>query len=91
MPLSATRIIRTARARLRGVLVRWIDAEQSIGAFAASTTLILRPTGARRDWVAAGETFRAPGLFTFRVDRATASSATLRFKWAAVRHYAFLR
>jgi hypothetical protein len=72
----------------RGLLVRYIDATQSVGPFAASTTLILRPTGARRDWVAAGETFRAPGLFTLRLTRAAPGSATLRFKWTPARHHA---
>lgn len=77
------------RARFHGVLVRYIDAEQSLGPFAASATLILRPTGAKRDWVAPGETFRAPGLFTVRLARAAAGAATLRFKWSPGRHYAF--
>jgi hypothetical protein len=72
----------------RGLLVRYVDATQSVGPFSASTTLILRPTGTRRDWVAAGETFRAPGLFTVRLTRA-AGSAELRFKWTAARHYLF--
>jgi hypothetical protein len=69
----------------RGVLVRFVAAEQSESAFAPSTTLILRPTGAKRDWMIAGETFRAPGLFSVRLVRATASAATLRLKLTAVR------
>ena len=75
----------------RGVLVRYIDVTQSVGPFAPSTTLILRPTGMKRDWVVAGETFRAAGLFTTRVERAGANAATLRFKWTGARHYASVR
>jgi hypothetical protein len=70
----------------RGVLVRFVDAVQSVGPFSPSATLILRPTGARRDWVVAGETFRAPELFTVRVLRASTKAATLRFKWVTARH-----
>jgi hypothetical protein len=70
----------------RGLLVRFVDAVQSAGSFSPSATLILRPTGARRDWVVAGETFRAPGLFTVRLVRASTKAATLRFKWVSARH-----
>jgi hypothetical protein len=69
----------------RGVLVRFVAAAQSEGAFAPSATLILRPTGARRDWMVAGETFRAPHEFTVKLVRATATAATLRLKFAAAR------
>jgi hypothetical protein len=69
----------------RGVLVRFVAAEQSEGAFAPSATLILRPTGAKRDWMIAGETFRAPHLFSVRIVRATATAATLRLKFTAAR------
>ena len=71
----------------RGVLVRFVDAEQGVGPFSPSATLILRPTAARRDWVVAGETFRAPELFTVRLVRASTKAATLRFKWVGARHY----
>ena len=71
----------------RGVLVRYIDTTQSVGPFSPSTTLILRPTGTKRDWIAAGETYRAPGLFTIRLARAGTDAATLRFKWTVARHY----
>lgn len=76
-------------APFRGVLVRYVDMEQSAGAFEPSATLILRPTGTKRDWVAPGETFRAPGFFTVRLGKTTAAGATLRFKWAQARSYAF--
>jgi hypothetical protein len=69
----------------RGVLVRFVEAAQSESAFAPSATLILRPTGTKRDWIVAGETFRAPGLFTVRLVRASATAATLRLKLLAVR------
>jgi len=69
----------------RGVLVRFVAAEQSESAFAPSATLILRPTGAKRDWMVAGETFRAPGIFSVRLVRTTATAATLRPKLAAAR------
>ncbi len=69
----------------RGVLVRFVAADQSEGAFFPSATLILRPTGKKRDWVAAGETFRAPHLFTARVVRTTATAATLQLKFVAPR------
>jgi hypothetical protein len=69
----------------RGVLVRFVAAEQSEGAFAPSATLILRPTGAKRDWMVAGETFRARGLFTVKVVRTTATAAKLQLKFVPVR------
>jgi hypothetical protein len=53
--------------------------------FAPSATLILRPTAAKRDWMIAGETFRAPGLFSVRLVRATLTAATLRLKLTTVR------
>ncbi len=75
------------RSRFRGVLVRFVAAQQSEGAFAPSATLILRPTGAKRDWMVAGETFRAPRLFTAKLVRATATAATLRLKFVAARRW----
>ena len=72
----------------RGVLVRFVDAEQGVGPFSPAATLILRPTAARRDWVVAGETFRAPELFTVRLVHASTKAATLHFKWVGARHYA---
>lgn len=69
----------------RGVLVRFVAAEQVQSVFAPSATLILRPTGAKRDWMVSGETFRAPGQFTLRVVRTTAAAAKLQLKLAAVR------
>lgn len=73
------------RSRFRGVLVRFVAAEQSESVFAPSATLILRPTGTKRDWMVAGETFRAPHLFTVKLVRATATTATLRLKFVAAR------
>jgi hypothetical protein len=73
------------RSRFHGVLVRFVSAEQSESRFAPGATLILRPTGAKRDWIVAGETFRAPRLFTVRLTRATATAATLKLKFIAAR------
>jgi hypothetical protein len=73
------------RSRFRGVLVRFVAAEQSESVFARAATLILRPTGTKRDWMIAGETFRAPHLFTAKLLRATATSATLRLKFVGAR------
>ena len=69
----------------RGVLVRFVSADHSESVFEPSATLILRPTGAKRNWMVAGETFRAPHLFTVRLMRATATAATLRLKFVAAR------
>jgi hypothetical protein len=74
----------------RGLLVRFVEANQSVGAFAPSAILILRPTGTRRDWIAAGETFRAEGLFSVRLVRAGTGQASLRLRWVAPRHAAVL-
>jgi hypothetical protein len=73
----------------RGMLVRFVDAEQSVSVFDPSAALILRPTATRRDWVAAGETFHATGLFTVRLAKAGTGAATLRFKWLGIRRHAF--
>jgi hypothetical protein len=73
----------------RGVLIRFIDPSFSVGPFAPSASLIVRPTGTKRDWVAAGETFRAAGLFTLRLTRAGPQKGTLSFRWTAARHHAF--
>src|SRR5262249_40738144 len=69
----------------RGVLVRFVAAAQSNGVFAPSATLILRPTAAKRDWMVKGETFRAPGQFTVKIVRTTATAAKLQLKLAPVR------
>jgi hypothetical protein len=73
----------------RGVLVRFVDAEQSVGPFDPSAALILRPTGTKRDWVAAGETFHATGFFSVRLAKAGTGAATVRFKWIGARRHAF--
>jgi hypothetical protein len=74
----------------RGIVVRFVDAEQSTGPFDPSAAVILRPTGAKRDWVAAGETFRATGFFAVRLEKAGPGAATLRLKWVGMRQHAFL-
>jgi hypothetical protein len=64
----------------RGLLVRYVDFGLATAPFMPSPILIVRPTGHRRDWVALGETYRAPEGFTVRLVRARAAQARVRIR-----------
>jgi hypothetical protein len=69
------------RARpFRGLLVRYVDFGLATAPFAPSPILIVNPTGHHRDWVAAGETYRAPEAFSIRLTRARAAQARVRIR-----------
>jgi hypothetical protein len=64
----------------RGLLVRYVDFGMATAPFAPSPILMVSPTGHHRDWVAVGETYRAPEGFTVRLARARASEARVRIR-----------
>ena len=75
----------------RGLLVRFVDSDQNLTVFAPSAALVLRPSGARRNWVAVGETFRASGLFSVKLTRATGTQASVRLRWIGATRDLFAR
>jgi hypothetical protein len=64
----------------RGLLFRFIDAENHPGSYARSAILILRPTKRARPWLAKGETYRIPFSFRVTLTRASATQAEVRFR-----------
>ena len=73
------------------MLVRFVDSDQNLTVFAPSAALVLRPSGARRNWVAVGETFRASGLFSVKLTRATGTQASVRLRWIGATRDLFAR
>ena len=53
--------------RSSGLMVRLVVPESAAPPFAAPAVLLMNPTSKRRPWIAAGETFRARGLFTAKL------------------------
>jgi hypothetical protein len=64
----------------RGLLVHYVEFGLATAPFEASPILMINPTGRHRDWVAVGETFRAPEGFTVRLTRARAAEARVRIR-----------
>jgi hypothetical protein len=50
--------------RSTGLMIRLVVPESAAPPFSAPAVLLMNPTNKRRPWIAAGETFRAQGLFT---------------------------
>ena len=62
----------------RGLLVRFVDTLHPIPPFAPAPILITDPVHHGRDWIARGETFRAPQIFKVRLLTAGAQQAQIR-------------
>ena len=64
----------------RGLVFRFVDADNHSAPYMPSAILILRPTKHPRPWIAKGESFRIPLSWRVTLSRATAKQATVRFR-----------
>ena len=64
----------------RGLVFRFVDADNHSAPYDPSAILILRPTRHPRPWVAKGETYRIPLSWRVTLTKATAKQATVRFR-----------
>ena len=64
----------------RGLLFRFIDAENHSAPYARSAMLILRPTKSDRPWLVKGESYRIPFSWRVTLTRASATQAEVRFR-----------
>jgi hypothetical protein len=69
------------RARpFRGLVFRFVDADNHSVPFAPSAILILRPTKHPRPYIVKGETYRIPSSWRVTLTKASAKQATVRFR-----------
>jgi hypothetical protein len=69
------------RARpFRGLVFRFVDADNHSAPYAPSAILILRPTKKARPYIVKGETYRIPSSFRVTLTKASAKQATVRFR-----------
>jgi hypothetical protein len=64
----------------RGLVFRFVDAENHSAPYDPSAILILRPTKHVRPWIAKGESYRIPLSWRVTLTKATAKQATVRFR-----------
>ena len=64
----------------RGLVFRFVDAENHSAPYMPSAILILRPTKHARPWLVKGESFRIPLSWRVTLSKATAKQATVRFR-----------
>jgi len=64
----------------RGLVFRFIDADNHSDPFAHSAVLILRPTKRDRPFIVKRETYRIPSSWRVTLTKATASRAEVRFR-----------
>jgi len=64
----------------RGLVFRFIDADNHSAPYAQSTVLILRPTKHARPWIVKGETYRIPLSWRVTLTKATRTRAEVRFR-----------
>jgi hypothetical protein len=64
----------------RGLVFRFVDAENHSAPYARSAVLILKPTKRGRAWIVKGETYRIPFSFRVTLTKATATRAEVRFR-----------
>jgi hypothetical protein len=64
----------------RGLVFRFVDAENHSAPYMPSAILILRPTKHARPWIVKGESFRIPLSWRVTLTKATAKQATVRFR-----------
>ena len=64
----------------RGLVFRFVDADNHSAPYARSAMLILKPTKKARPWIAKGETYRIPFSLRATLMKATATRATVRFR-----------
>jgi hypothetical protein len=64
----------------RGLVFRFVDADNHSAPYSPSAILILRPTKHARPWIVKGETYRLPFSFRVTLTAATAKQAQVRFR-----------
>jgi hypothetical protein len=64
----------------RGLVFRFVDAENHSAPYAPSAVLILKPTKHNRPWIVKGETYRIPFSWRVTLTKATAARAEVRFR-----------
>lgn len=64
----------------RGLVFRFVDAENHSAPYDPSAILILRPTKHARPWIVKGESFRIPSLWHVTLTKSSAKQATVRFR-----------
>jgi hypothetical protein len=64
----------------RGLVFRFVDADNHSAPYDPSAILILRPTKHARPWIVKGETYRIPFSFRVTLTAATAKQAQVRFR-----------
>ena len=67
-------------APFKGLLFRFVDADNQSAPYAQSPMLILKPTKKARPWIVKGETFRIPFSFRVTLAKATAKQAIVRIR-----------
>ena len=64
----------------RGLVFRFVDAENHSAPYAQSAVLILKPTKRDRPWITKGESYRIPFSWRVTLTKATATQAQVRFR-----------
>jgi hypothetical protein len=64
----------------RGLVFRFVDADNHSAPYDRSAILILRPTKHARPWIAKGESFRIPLSWRVTLTKVSARQATVRFR-----------
>jgi hypothetical protein len=64
----------------RGLVFRFVDAENHSAPYLPSAVLILKPTKHNRPWIVRGETYRIPLSWRVTLTKATAARAEVRFR-----------
>jgi len=64
----------------RGLVFRFVDAENHSAPYDPSAILILKPTKHARPWIAKGESFRIPLSWRVTLAKVSATQATVRFR-----------
>jgi hypothetical protein len=64
----------------RGLVFRFVEADNHSAPYDPSAILILRPTKHARPWIVKGETYRIPSSWRVTLTTATAKQATVRFR-----------
>jgi hypothetical protein len=64
----------------RGLVFRFVDADNHSAPYVQSAILILKPTKKARPWIVKGESYRIPFSFRVTLVKATTSRATVRFR-----------
>lgn len=64
----------------RGLVFRFVDADNHSAPYAHSAMLILKPTRKARSWIVKGESYRIPFSWRVTLTKATATQAQVRFR-----------